>query len=68
MSRVFEAESRLNTIYKLISIAKKNLLMLFMEVVAVFSENHVKSINTLCRVSAELFVLLQLVCIFTTGL
>jgi hypothetical protein len=65
---VFEAESRLNTIYKLISTAKKNLLMLFMEVVAVFSENHVKAINILCRISAGLFLLLQLVCIFTTGL
>jgi hypothetical protein len=36
-----------------ISVSKINWLMLFEEIIAVYSENHTKSINTLCEQNAE---------------
>jgi hypothetical protein len=39
-----------------ICITKINLLMLFMEIIAVISENHMKLINALCGQTAELLI------------
>jgi hypothetical protein len=37
-----------------VSIIKINWLMLFREIIAVYSENHMESINTLCEQNVEL--------------
>jgi hypothetical protein len=39
-----------------VSITKINYLMLFKEIIAVYSENHMKPINTLCGQNAELLI------------
>jgi hypothetical protein len=36
--------------------SKINCSMLFKEIIAVYSENHTKPINTLCRQNAELYI------------
>jgi hypothetical protein len=41
---------------QLFTITKINWLTLFKEIIAVFTENHMKSINTLCGQNAELLV------------
>jgi hypothetical protein len=38
------------------TITKINWLMLFKEIIAVYSENHMKPINALCVQNAELFI------------
>jgi hypothetical protein len=35
---------------------KEHLLILFKEIIAVYSENHMKPINTLCGQNAELLI------------
>jgi hypothetical protein len=39
-----------------ITITKISWLMLFKEIIAVYSENHVKPINTLCEQNSELLI------------
>jgi hypothetical protein len=39
------------------SVTKINLLMLFKKIIAVYSENHMKPINTLCGQNTELLII-----------
>jgi hypothetical protein len=64
----FEAEYLKIQTKQRVSITKINWSVLFEEIIAVYSENLTKPVNTLCGQNAELLALKVVVHVVTTGL